>query len=376
MKNWKIAAAVVATLAPLAANAADDTGHWYVAPEIGRINTDDRRGVAPTDWLYGAKFGRHFSDIFSAELGVSGTDLRGRVGQNLSLYGGMVDVLATLNRGSAFAPYLIAGVGIVDNQQKGGPDRTDFAMEAGGGVLVNMWRSSNGAQTLSLRPEYKLRWDDNTFGRKMRDEIISVGLQLSFGAPDEVPVTRAVAVEPPAVVTPPPPPPPPPPADSDGDGVLDPQDQCPGTPPGVAVDEKGCPRVGAITLEGIGFETNSDRLTSDSRSVLDKVGSDVKKYPNLRVELQGHTDSTGADAYNLKLSQLRADAVRNYLVQNAAVPPQQLVAKGYGEAQPVASNTTVDGRAVNRRVVMLVLSNSGDVKVTTPDVPQTTSPDR
>jgi OmpA-OmpF porin, OOP family len=106
------------------------------------------------------------------------------------------------------------------------------------------------------------------------------------------------------------------------------------------------------------------------------VGADLKKYPGLRVELQGHTDSSGTDAYNLKLSQQRADQVRDYLIQSVAVPPQQLVAKGYGESLPVASNTTVEGRSVNRRVVMLVLSNSGEVKVTTSDVPQTTSPDR
>jgi outer membrane protein OmpA-like peptidoglycan-associated protein len=108
--------------------------------------------------------------------------------------------------------------------------------------------------------------------------------------------------------------------------------------------------------------------------VLDKVGADIKKYPSLKIELQGHTDSNGADAYNLKLSQQRADAVRDYLVQNAGVPPGQLIARGYGETMPVESNTTPDGRANNRRVVMLVLANSGDVKVTTPDTPQTTSP--
>jgi outer membrane protein OmpA-like peptidoglycan-associated protein len=377
MNNWKIAAAVLASLAPLAATAADDTGHWYLTPEIGRINTDDRRGVAPTDWLYGAKFGRHLSDVFSAELALSGTDLRGRTVDNLSLYGGMVDLLATANRGGAFAPYALVGVGVIDNQQRGGPDRTDFATEAGVGILTRLWRSDNGANTLSLRPEYKLRWDDNTFGRKMRDEIITVGLQFSFGAPTEAPVARTLPAEPePPAAPPPPPPPPPPPADSDGDGVIDPQDACPGTPAGVAVDEKGCPRIGAITLEGVGFETNSNRLTADSRAVLDKVGADLKKYSGLRVELQGHTDSTGADAYNQRLSQQRAEAVRDYLIQSAAVPPQQLVAKGYGETQPVASNTTVEGRSVNRRVVMLVLSNSGEVKVTTSDVPQTTSPDR
>ena len=221
------------------------------------------------------------------------------------------------------------------------------------------------------------RWDDSTFGRKMRDEIISVGLQFAFGAPTERPVVRSVNTEPPPPPPPPaPPPPPPPPPDTDGDGVLDAQDQCPNTPAGVAVDERGCTRVGSITLEGVGFETNSDRLTGDSRSVLDKVGADLKKYPGLRVEVQGHTDASGSDAYNLKLSQQRADSVRDYLIQSARVPPSQLVARGYGESMPVASNTTKEGRAVNRRVVMLVLSNNGEVKVTTPDVPQTTVPDR
>jgi len=243
-------------------------------------------------------------------------------------------------------------------------------------VLARLWQSADGATSLHLRPEYKLRWNDGPAGDKLRDEVISVGLQLAFGAPKEVPVARSLAPEPPPPAPPPPPPPPPPPADTDGDGVIDAQDQCPNTPAGVAVDEKGCPRIGSITLEGVGFETNSNRVTADSRAVLDRVGADLKKYPGLRVELQGHTDSSGADAYNLKLSQQRADAVRDYLIQSAAVPPSQLVAKGYGETQPVASNTTVEGRAVNRRVVMLVLSNSGDVKVKTSDVPQTTVPDK
>jgi OmpA-OmpF porin, OOP family len=374
MKNWKIAAAVLASLAPLAASAAEDTGHWYLTPEIGRINTDDRRGVAPTDWLYGLKFGRHLSDVFSAELGLTGADARGRTQPNVSLYGGTLDLLATANRGSAFAPYLLAGVGVVDNQHRFGPDRNDVVYQAGVGILSQLWRSPNGAQSLSLRPEYKLRWDDSTFGRKMRDEIITVGLQFAFGAPTEAPVTRALPAEP-APPPPPPPPPPAPPADTDGDGVIDPQDQCPDTPAGVAVDEKGCTRVGSITLEGVGFETNSDRLTAESRVVLDGVASDLKKYPRLRVELQGHTDNTGADAYNLRLSQLRANAVSSYLTQ-AGVPSSQLVAKGYGESQPASSNATPEGRSLNRRVVMSVLENSPLVTVKTPETPQTVEPGR
>ena len=139
-------------------------------------------------------------------------------------------------------------------------------------------------------------------------------------------------------------------------------DRCLDTPAGVAVDAYGCTRQGSITLEGVGFELNSANLTQASQSVLDVVAADLKKYPRLSIELQGHTDSSGFDRYNLELSQKRADSVRNYLLAQG-IASSQLTAKGYGESQPVADNTTNEGRAANRRVVMSVVSNPGNVKV-------------
>jgi outer membrane protein OmpA-like peptidoglycan-associated protein len=143
--------------------------------------------------------------------------------------------------------------------------------------------------------------------------------------------------------------------------VLDPADQCPGTARGVQVDDRGCPREPVI-LRGVDFEFNAATLKPESRPVLDEVAADMKKHPRLRVELQGHTDSKGADAYNLDLSQRRANSVRDYLVSQG-VNPGQLVAKGYGETQPIADNATESGRAENRRVVMRVLDNPTDVEV-------------
>lgn len=96
--------------------------------------------------------------------------------------------------------------------------------------------------------------------------------------------------------------------------------------------------------------------------MLDEVAADLKKYPQLQVELQGHTDSIGSDAFNLRLSDQRAQSVREYLLSKG-VGTRQLEAKGYGESQPVADNKTDTGRAENRRVVMRVLANPGDVKV-------------
>jgi OOP family OmpA-OmpF porin len=144
--------------------------------------------------------------------------------------------------------------------------------------------------------------------------------------------------------------------------VLDPQDQCPGTPRGVAVDAVGCPRKGSVTLHGVNFENDSAQLMATSQPILDAVAADLKAHPRLKVELQGHTDSVGAASYNLKLSQRRADTVREYLISQG-VNPANLIAKGYGEAEPIASNDTPGGRAGNRRVVMSVTDNPGDVEV-------------
>ncbi|HKE94006.1 MAG TPA: OmpA family protein, partial [Povalibacter sp.] len=110
------------------------------------------------------------------------------------------------------------------------------------------------------------------------------------------------------------------------------------------------------------FETNSANLMESSRPVLEAVAADLKAHPRLKVELEGHTDSVGAAAYNLNLSQRRADAVREFLIAQG-VSPSQLTAMGYGETRPIATNDTPGGRAGNRRVVMSVTDNPGDVDV-------------
>lgn len=110
------------------------------------------------------------------------------------------------------------------------------------------------------------------------------------------------------------------------------------------------------------FEYNSASLTAASKPVLDKVAEGLREHPRLRIEVQGHTDSTGSADYNLTLSQRRALSVRDYLVSQQ-VPADELIAKGYGKTQPIASNSTPDGRARNRRVVLVVLDNPSDVPV-------------
>lgn len=144
------------------------------------------------------------------------------------------------------------------------------------------------------------------------------------------------------------------PVDSDGDGVYDDDDRCANTPAGTRVDEVGCEVLfeaegQALVLEGVTFETNSDALAGDSRSVLDRVAESLLGHPEIRVQVQGHSDNTGNRNYNIQLSQRRAESVVTYLVSRG-VPASQLEAVGVGPDEPIADNGTSEGRAQNRRV--------------------------
>ncbi|HEU5135964.1 MAG TPA: OmpA family protein [Steroidobacteraceae bacterium] len=142
--------------------------------------------------------------------------------------------------------------------------------------------------------------------------------------------------------------------DSDGDGVVDSQDRCPDTPRGDRVDAVGCSFKDEIKLPGVEFETGKAELKPESLAALEVAIATLKRYPELNVEVAGHTDSRGSDALNLDLSSRRADTVLKYL-QDGGVT-NAITSRGYGERQPVASNTTDDGRQQNRRVVLRVLN--------------------
>ncbi|WP_306730004.1 OmpA family protein [Aeromonas hydrophila] len=137
------------------------------------------------------------------------------------------------------------------------------------------------------------------------------------------------------------------PLDSDGDGVPDYQDQCPNTPAGAKVNALGC--VADLVLRDVNFEFDSAKLTSGAEQVLNGVAAKLVSNENVRVRIEGHTDSVGSDSYNKQLSQKRADSVKAYLASEG-VGSNRMETMGYGEEQPVASNDTAAGRAENRRV--------------------------
>jgi OOP family OmpA-OmpF porin len=144
--------------------------------------------------------------------------------------------------------------------------------------------------------------------------------------------------------------------DTDGDGVPDNLDKCPGTPRGVPVDDTGCQLAG-IEVAGnewfvrgkILFAVNKAVLTPEAQELLIKVATFLNKNQQYAVEVQGNTDSTGPMAWNMELSKMRADSVRDFLVTNG-VAADRLTTKGFGPNEPIAPNNTAEGRAMNRRV--------------------------
>jgi outer membrane protein OmpA-like peptidoglycan-associated protein len=141
--------------------------------------------------------------------------------------------------------------------------------------------------------------------------------------------------------------------DNDGDGVLDTDDRCPGTPAGIEVDENGCPVVEEIkedlVLKGVNFLSGSSELTPESLAVLNRVAHSLKAWPEVKIEVRGHTDATGSAESNRVLSEKRALAVRDYLIAQG-ISADRITARGFGEDFPIAPNDTREGRAKNRRV--------------------------
>ncbi len=132
--------------------------------------------------------------------------------------------------------------------------------------------------------------------------------------------------------------------DSDGDGVPDNLDKCPGTPEGAKVNQFGC-----WVLENVLFDFNKYSIKPQFYGALDEAAMVFEKNPSIRVEIEGNADNIGKAAYNMKLSLKRAEAVMNYLIKKG-VAKDRLSAKGYGFTKPIATNATAEGRALNRRV--------------------------
>jgi OOP family OmpA-OmpF porin len=141
--------------------------------------------------------------------------------------------------------------------------------------------------------------------------------------------------------------------DDDADGVNNCIDKCAGTAADLAVDANGCPIPLVITLK-INFDFDKADVKPQYHQELAAFAAFMKQYPGVPVEIDGHTDSKGSEAYNQKLSERRANSVREYLIANFGMDASLLTAVGFGEAKPIATNDTEAGRAENRRIEAVI----------------------
>ena len=405
-------------LAALFASAAHgQTGNWYLTPAAAYINDDGDRNI--DDSLAGGQlsFGRAVSDHISLEGLLGYADIDGFPGQEH--LEASFNMLAIASRYNTISPYFLAGVGFlgVTFPNGGEEERPTGSLGVGliwtlGGGSVSIraehrarlaYESDNnltdqistlGLQfsfgrkaTVSLDSDMDGVVDgsdqcpntargssvDATGCRRVDDgdsdgdgvvdhadacpntragvSVDSFGCRLDSdrdGVPDdldECPNSVAGgAVEARGCGR-----------DSDGDNVGDHFDRCPNTPAGARVDVYGCEIRGVIDLPGVNFASGTDRVLTGAEQILLDAAATLQKYPDLVVEVAGHTDTDGARLDNQGLSERRANTVRDFLI-NAGVDAARLTVRGYGEMRLIADDTTPQGKAANRRVELRILS--------------------
>lgn len=331
MKNTRILALSAAIAAVISTGASANNPAVEIHVDGGRYFFEDTFNDADT---WGAGVGIGLGENWMLDLVWSQWDSEvSALGDDGDVDGVQyrADMLYHINTESKWRPFVAFGIGDQDRDFT----NTDLSERD---TLVNL----GAGLKRSLGNNWQFRTDVRAFNsldNEYTDLAVTAGIALAFGgAPEPAPVVAAAPVE----------------VDSDDDGVFDSKDKCPGTVKGLKVDEVGCPVVLAKTLEinlDIRFDTAKAEIKDEYLWQVQKLADAMTQYANTVVHIQGHTDSQGSDALNQKLSQNRADAVKAALITKFGIAADRITAKGYGESQPIADNTTEEGRATNRRVV-------------------------
>lgn len=327
----------------------------YVSPMFAyTFDENDRGSQEGLGWYYGG--GKALNKYWNAELGTFYSrfnDKNGTPGALWREYGIKLDGQFFYSREKSFSPYFGIGAGVQRTDILGtGVKDTQPLIDAGLGFIS--WIDVAGFD-VGLRGDARYRWafldkvDDFTGGSpdQLNEPILKVGLVLPVGAKAAAASTAAAAAAAGASKT----------LDSDGDGVPDALDRCPGTARGTVTDANGCPRDAGAAAAGaerqfddVLFEFDRSDLTPAGQAILDNAAETVNSgaYKSLRVNISGHTDWIGSEGYNQALSERRANAVRSYLVKKG-VDASRISTFAYGETTPKADNNTDEGRALNRR---------------------------
>ena len=388
MKLNKIALALFAiTAAPLAANAGVTIsplllGYHYSEgaedEQVEIMGDGNGNGFYKENGLYtGAALGIELtpSTQFQVEYGVSNTDGVGVNRNTGNDVPGSFDAEQEMISGNfligteeftgytdnAFKPYVLVGAGQskIEVENAAGNFVTGSKDTIGNLGLGAMYRINDA---LSLRGEARAI---HNFDNNWWEGMALAGLEVVLGG-HLAPTVAVPPMQEPLVDT----------ApiilvesdlDSDGDGVPDSIDACPGTPMNVVVDERGCPVEVVVSDElkmelRVFFDNDKSNIKNQYKPEIAKVAEKMREYPNSTARVEGHASKTGPSArYNQRLSEARAVAVKSMLTNEFGIEPNRLSTVGYGYDQPIADNNTEEGRAMNRRVYAII---TGDKTMT------------
>lgn len=316
----------------------------YFFSQAYYVVQDNERAIFDDDGLgFRAGFGWQIDGGWHWESNIAHNALETGIGGYTDYYQTHLgfDAVYRFGRENGVRPFVLLGIGAVHDDvfplgDRPDENETSFFSNVGFGI------TSPELFGIGLKLRADARYVMSEFADGFEDGHFNLGFEIPLRRDKKV-VTRTVVKEVvrevPVAAT-----------DSDNDGVVDGVDRCPNTLRSAKVDQYGCAlKAQTVNLEGIQFRSGSAELTGDSVEGLSDIVSFLKNQRDINVEIAGHTDAVGSAALNQQLSQQRADAVKLFLIR-AGIDPARLRAVGYGENEPVASNASPEGRALNRRV--------------------------
>lgn len=351
--------------AATSAQAQDFDDRWYFAPWIGYYDNDSDRNTDDGS-LYGSLgIGRFIAPNSAIDVFVDHTSRTRKPQPPFESGWDNTGIGVSLRQhfgAEGWRPYIMGGIGVSHHDV--GDDGTinstkgwDPFVQAGLGLTYD-W-----TENVDFRTEiaYRLDFDDESdpahddYG----DFMLNLGLAVMLGgAPEPVAVVEEEVAETPVADCST--------LDDDKDGVNNCDDKCPGTPSGQIVGPDGCPQDVVIDLRGVEFKFDRPdqgetdigptlkEPSSEGIAILDQAVDVLNRYPQVRVEVAGHTDSVGTEEYNEGLSMRRATIVYDYLTSKGVDAGRLVGPNGYGELRPIDTNDTSEGRQRNRRTELVI----------------------
>ncbi len=311
--------------------------NYELTPVAGYVYTEGNTGIE-NHAAYGAQFQfNNLGTLLKPELSFlfSDADFENNMGDS-DIFRAALNGVYEFATDNKVTPFAKIGMGYEYLSDHTYDNHNSVFADAGAGVKIAL------AKQLALKLEalYLLGYNDDRWDSNL---ALLAGLNFAFGEKQQPP-----APMPEPAPEPKPEPKPEPvaaPLDSDGDGVIDALDKCPGTPKGFKVDKDGCP----VTYQfKVLFDFDSSELKEEFVGTIDEFAAFMKENPYV-ADIQGHTCNIGTDEYNQKLSERRAHAVMEKLIE-LGIEPSRLKATGFGEAKPLNANSTKEERQTNRRV--------------------------